>query len=191
MMFTKPMRCWRTLTAIFLIATADAKISDAQDSVSLPVSRFSIGMSVGHYHSDLGLMLTVTSPYFMNRVATRISGGFLWSDLYFVEKSRLRRYSGLQTGLIFRITDQQRVRVYAEAGLSALFPNRTFSDKKAVSMFYGLSGLEFYFRRNWPLRIIYFIEVGVIANTNKAEKLEGQPGYCDGIMGRSGFRFQW
>lgn len=80
---------------LLLIVLNGATISKAQDSVSRRINKFSFGLSAGHYHSDLGLMLSVTTPYFINnRVATRVSGGILWSEIYFAAKGSFARYTG-------------------------------------------------------------------------------------------------
>jgi hypothetical protein len=176
--------------ALLFIALTSATLVIAQDSVSLPLNKFSFGVSGGLYDGDQGLMMSVTTPYFIdNRVATRISGGMLWSEIYYAEKGSFARYGGVLTGLVLLITDQKWIRVYAEPGIATVFPHHTFSDKSAVPMFYGLAGLDFYFRRLKSFKLIYFIEFGCIANTSQAEKLEGQPDYCNGTMGITGFRF--
>ena len=60
-----------------------------------PFNKGSIGLSVGHYSFDPGIMANVTTPFFLNnKFALRIAGGIRWSEYYLAETE--------QIGLLFK-----------------------------------------------------------------------------------------
>ncbi|HET6544601.1 MAG TPA: hypothetical protein VFG46_29150 [Chryseolinea sp.] len=156
----------------------------------IPFNKGSIGLSVGHYSFDPGIMASVTTPFFLNnKFALRIAGGIRWSEYYLAETNKSAYYSSMQAGVLYFITQEDRVRVYSELGFNIVFPNAVFSDKKKMTGVQGLVGLDFftYSRENFGL--VYFVEMGYSVNPATAEKLEGQPNYANGLMAVTGFRF--
>ena len=151
-------------------------------------NNFSFGFSAGHYRSDLGLMVSITIPS-SAKLAARFSGGVRWSENYFVEKGEHAPYTSLQAGMVWPITIQERVRLYSETGLNILFPHHAFSTKKSTPGAYGTIGLDFSIFSGTHYGIIYFFESGITLNSAKAERLDGQPKYSNGVTTLTGFRF--
>ena len=155
-----------------------------------PFNKGSIGLSVGHYSFDPGIMASVTTPFFLNnKFALRIAGGIRWSEYYLAETNKSAYYSSMQAGVLYFITQEDRVRVYSELGFNIVFPNAAFSDKEKVTGMHGVLGLDFFTYSRANFGLVYFVEMGYSANPAKAEKLEGQPSYAKGLMAVTGFRF--
>ena len=181
------MKLSTTLILIFAVVV----VGTAQPVKTMePFNKGSIGLSVGHYSFDPGIMASGTTPFFLNsKFALRIAGGIRWSEYYLAETNKSAYYSSMQTGVLYFITQEDRVRVYSELGFNILFPNAVFSDKKKVTGMHGVLGLDFFTYSRGNFGLVYFVEVGYSVNPAKAEKLEGQPHYANGLMAVTGFRF--
>ena len=95
----------------------------------------------------------------------------------------------MQVGMLYFITQEDRVRVYSELGFNIVFPNAVFSDKERVTGMHGVLGLDFFIYSRGNFGLVYFVEIGYSVNSAQAEKLEGQPHYANGPMAVTGFRF--
>jgi len=181
------MKLHTTLILTFIVVA----VCNAQPVTTLtPFNKCALGISVGHYSFDPGIMANITTPYFLNhKFALRVGGGIRWSEYYLAETDKSAYYSSMQAGLLYFITQEDRVRVYSELGFNVVFPNAVFSDKEKVTGMHGLIGLDFFTFSRGNFGLVYFVEVGYSVNPAKAEKLEGQPGYANGLMAITGFRF--
>lgn len=184
-----PAMKFATLIFTFVVVV----VCNAQPVKTLtPFNKGAIGLSVGHYSFDPGLMANVTTPYFFNnKFALRVAGGLRWSEYYLAETHESAYYSSMQAGVLYFITQEDRVRVYSEVGFNIVFPNAVFSDKEKVTGMQGLLGLDFFTFSREEFGMVYFVEVGYSINTAKAEKLEGQPSYANGLMAVTGFRLHF
>ena len=180
-----------SITLIFTFVVV--VVCNAQPVTTLtPFNKCALGLSVGHYSFDPGIMANVTTPYFLNnKFAFRIAGGIRWSEYYLAETDKSAYYSSMQAGVLYFVTREDRVRVYSEFGFNIVFPNAAFSDKEKVTGMHGLLGLDFFTYSRGEFGIVYFVEVGYSGNPAKAEKLEGQPTYTKGLMAATGFRFHF
>ena len=79
----------------------------------------------------------------------------------------------MQTGVLYFITQEDRVRIYSELGFNILFPNAAFSDKKKITGMHGVIDLDSFTFSRGNFGLVYFVEVGYSVNPAKAEKLEG------------------
>jgi len=179
------------LSTTLILTLVAVVVCNAQPVKTMtPFNKGSIGLSVGHYSFDPGIIASITTPYFLNnKFALRIAGGIRWSEYYLAETDKWAYYSSMQAGLLYFITLEDRVRVYSELGFNVVFPNAVFSDKEKVTGMHGLIGLDFFIFSRENFGLVYFVEVGYSANPAEAEKLEGQPDYANGLMAITGFRF--
>jgi hypothetical protein len=179
------------LSITLILTFAVVVVGTAQPVKTMtPFNKGSIGLSVGHYSFDPGIMANVTTPFFLNnKFALRIAGGIRWSEYYLAETNKSAYYSSMQAGVLYHITLEDRVRVYSELGFNIVFPNAVFSDKKKVTGVHGVLGLDFFTYSRGNFGLVYFVELGYSVNPAIAEKLEGQPTYANGLMAVTGFRF--
>jgi len=179
------------LSTTLILTLVAVVVCNAQPVKTMtPFNKGSIGISAGHYSFDPGIMAIVTTPFFLsNKFALRIAGGVRWSEYYLAETNKSAYFSSMQAGLLYFITQEDRVRVYSEVGFNIVFPNAVFSDKEKVTGMHGLIGLDFFIFSTGNFGLVYFVEAGYSANPAEAEKLEGQPAYANGPMAVTGFRF--
>ena len=181
------------LSATLIFTLVVVVVCNAQPVTTLtPFNKGAIGLAVGHYSFDPGIMANVTTPYFFNnKFALRVAGGVRWSEYYLAETNNSTYYSSMQAGVLYYIAQEDQVRVYTELGFNIVFPNAVFSDKEKVTGMHGLLGLDFFTYSRGEFGMVYFIEAGYSANPAKAEKLEGQPTYTNGLMAVTGLRFHF
>ena len=179
------------LSTTLILTFAVVVVCTAQPVKTMtPFNKGSIGLSVGHYSFDPGIMASVTTPFFLNnKFALRIAGGLRWSEYYLAETNKSAYYSSMQTGVLYFITQEDRVRVYSEVGFNIVFPNAVFSEKKKVTGMHGSIGLDFFTYSRGNFGLVYFVKLGYSVNPAQAEKLEAQPHYAYGLMAVTGFRF--
>ncbi len=152
---------------------------------------WSIGVSGGHFDNDVGIMLSATAPFgFHQKLAPRISVSGRRLEDYFTNTGVSAYYFSIQPGIVYMFTQKDNVDVYGEAGINFIFPNKAFSNRGCVVGYYSLAGLGFSILPETRLNVDYFFEIGFAFNVVKAEKLEGQPHYCNGPIANTGLRFR-
>lgn len=151
---------------------------------------WSVGVGGGHYDHDASVMISVGTPYFLNkRFATRITGALRWSEDYHTITQGSALYPSVRTGIVYFVTKEDNVDIYIEAGPNFIFPNKLFSEEQVVIAYYGILGINFSLYAGPKFGISYFFEMGVTINAKSADKIEGEPQYGNGPITNTGFRF--
>lgn len=150
---------------------------------------WSVGVGGGHFDHDVGVMISVGTPYFLNkRFATRITGALRWSEDYHTITQGSAMYPSIRTGIIYLIAKKDNADIYIEGGPNFIFPNKQFSEEQVVIAYYGMLGINFSLYSGTKIGICYFFEMGVTINATSADRIEGEPQYCNGPITNTGFR---
>jgi hypothetical protein len=154
------------------------------------IKRTSVGVQGGHYDMDAGVAIQVTTPlFFSESFSLRFTGAVQWLETYYQRRLDLIPYHSVRTGLVYNLPMEDRARVYFEAGSFMIFPNKSFSHKELVNGGYGVIGAEFFFYQHSRLVVSYFAEMGFTALDTKAERLQDERSYSNGLLVTTGFRF--
>ncbi len=152
-------------------------------------SGFGIGYQLVQYQNDFGFGLNVASPYFANnRMGVRLKANLMYNQNVIDGLSDWIPYSNISLGLVGVAGKvSERIRLYGEGGLIALFPSNSFSSTDLVIGGYGLFGFEFFFTKGGN----YFIEIGGVGTSARADKVVTEPIYSNGLTLSTGIRFFW
>ena len=165
-----------------MMLTIGAMIVHAQEK-----STMSIGGQFGQYYNDFGVGLNASIPLCKNGMDIRVRGNMVWHEHISETKATWTPYSNLSIGMVIPTGSiGEGVRSYTEGGLFIVIPSEKFSSDDYSIGGYGLIGIELS-----PVHFFaYFIEVGAVGIGAKADQIEGQPIYSNGLMIDAGFRFR-
>jgi hypothetical protein len=155
---------------------------------SLP-DGMSVGFSVSEIQNDFGVGLDLATPYFLaDRIGFRARGNLRWlehigDDL----ETTWTPYAQFSLGVVAVAREFSDVmRLYAEGGVIGIVPNEEFSNESFELGGYGLFGFEFFIVRN----LNYYMEVGGVGTSARANEQVGNPIYSNGLSISGGFRVQ-
>jgi len=148
---------------------------------------FGFGFQLNEYQNDFGLGLNITSPLIANnRLALRLRANLIFNENIQNNETVWTPYSNISLGLVgLAGTINNRIRLYGEGGIIALFPSSDFSTESIKIGGYGVFGFEFFFHKGGN----YFIEIGGVGTGAVADKIENKPIYSNGLLISTGFRF--
>jgi hypothetical protein len=192
-MKTKPKSSSHHL-AFLMITIATLSLYPFEDCYSQSywdkIRRTSVGIQGAHYDMDAGIAIQVTTPlFFSESFSLRFTGAVQWLETYYQKRLDLMPYHSMRTGLVYNLPMMERSRVYFEVGSYMIFPNKTFSNKEVVNGGYGVIGAEFFFYQHPRVVVSYFAEMGFTALDTKAERLQDERSYSNGLLVTTGFRF--
>lgn len=98
-------------------------------------------------------------------------------------------YHALRVSVAYHLFATERARIYAELGVTSLFPGAQLSDKKYVAGFIAFHGLEVTLVEAGDGSVCLFLGAGPTFVQAYAEKLEGSPRYGNGVVLVCGVRF--
>lgn len=145
------------------------------------------GMNLVQYQKDFGMGINLTSPLFANKgMGVRLRGNMMYHEHVMDSTTTWSPYGNLSLGMVGiagHISD--RIRLYGEGGVIAVFPSSNFSSQSLNIGGYGTFGFEFFFYHAGN----YFIELGGVGTGAKADKIATKPIYSNGFSISTGFRF--
>lgn len=158
----------------------------AQENEHFPNNGFGIGFNINQYQQDFGFGLNLVSPYFAsNKIAIRLKTNLMFNENIKNNTTDWDPYSNLSLGIIgVGGMVSERIRLYGEGGMIALFPSLAFSSESFVQGGYGQFGFEFFLSKCFN----YYIEIGGIGTGARADKITNNPFYSNGLILGSGFR---
>ena len=177
--------------ALLLIFTGSSVVF-AEDSVGSKYSHLSLGFNLNNFHHDFGFGVNLTTPYFLNnRVAVRFSANSSYFEGIPINKTEYdwMPYTIYKLGIIgtsAMINDL--IRLYGEGGVIFIIPNSCFSEKNGLGG-YGHFGFEFSVDSCSP--VCYFIELGSVGTSARAEKILNKPIYANGFATSVGLRYHF
>lgn len=189
-MVSMDMRMKTLLTKLFFISAVLAIPSASAQTHSNSYKSFSLGILGGEYGDDTGVGIEIGTPFlFNNRVSLRARANLNWLEAYKANFDKWVKYETLTTSLTYHALVVQRVRGYVEVGALFVFPDKSFSDKKARQGLTSSIGVELFVFTDPGLDVFYYFSGGYSLVKATAEKLEDRPHYASGFVFNNGFRF--
>lgn len=175
---------------LFCLSVSFADIS-ADDTKENPrAEKLALGFDLNEFHSDFGMGLSITSPWFAKGyMAVRAHGNAAIHEGLPQNETEFNSmpYQSARLGMVISVGKPGNyTRFYSEAGMIALFPSKEFSDDAGFGG-YGLFGFEFFTRDKSP--VTYFIQAGGVGSSGNADKLQGKPGWGNGFLTEVGIRW--
>jgi len=180
-MLYKDKIIFSVISLILLLSYSDIKAQDSKLS-----STIGIGIQLSQYQQDFGTGVTLTSPYFANqKLAIRARGNLMFHEHLQNEETTWTPYINTTLGVVGKTGNiGDSIRLYGEGGVIGLFPSDEFSSESFEFGGYGLFGFEFYMNPDSN----YFIEIGATGTGAKADRVDTQPLYSNGLIISTGFR---
>ncbi|HEX8040549.1 MAG TPA: hypothetical protein VF490_15425 [Chryseosolibacter sp.] len=176
---------------VFLLALAITPTTGgyAQGASATNEYRLSAAFALAHYGYDPALGFEITfRPIIRNQFAFRLRGNIQMMEAYKAADDQWVAYQSFGIGMVYRVDVSETARFYAELGGFALLPDRRFTSKKFLQGIYQLNGLEIYFSKKQTRNLAFFIALGPSLINARAEKVEGQPRYGNGLIYMNGVR---
>ncbi len=178
---------------LIVIFIAIASFSMSQGGRIPAKNHIGIGMHLNNFHNDFGIGINVTSPYFYRgATAFRVHANYMWLEHIEINgvNTAWSPYYSFQFGTIGAAAIIANfLRLYGEGGLVLLLPNSEFSSNNIEIGGYGVFGFEFFMSQSPQSFVSYFIELGGMGTSAKADKLPGKPVYSNGFCASVGCRF--
>ncbi len=173
-----------------LVCKSQTIADTVKKSSSNPQNRFAIGYNLSQYQKDFGVGINLTSPYVAKFMAFRLVSNMQWFENIPNGETNFRwnTYYNFRFGVVTRqFLISNKISLYSEGGLIAILPNSNTSSVTLKLGGYGLFGFEFHPSPNFS----QFIETGGIGTDAVADKLPGNPIYCNGFLVSAGFRIHF
>lgn len=174
------------VVTMFTFFSMSSRASAADDRYDAP----SVGFALNSGNDDFSTSLAVTSLWFFgSSLAVQAAAMQSWYvhgvDEDSGEESWMP-YMSYKLGLMGgSLTANGFMRLYGSGGLLYIAPNKKFSDKTSVMGSYGSFGFEFLSGRS----LNYYIELGAIGISARADKIPGKPLYGRGFSTTVGLRY--
>jgi len=167
---------------LLTVSLLASNLANAQTNSSKP----EIGFNISQYQKDFGIGLRVISPYFMKKtLAIKAGTNIQWFEHSNGTKTTWTTYQNIQLGMRGRShTVTQNISVYGEGGAFYILPNSDFSTQRFDFGGYGLFGFEFKLCPTFG----YFIELGGVGTSARADKIESKPIYSNGFFTNVGIK---
>jgi hypothetical protein len=177
------------LIPIFCAASAVSTYSQSQPAPTVEGNRLSAGISVGHYRYDPGVTVEfATRAILRQRLSLRVKGGVHWLEAYKAANYHWATYRTFAVGLVYNAELFERTRFYTELGMFAIIPDVKFSDRPFIEGIYQFNGLEIVLMSKDNVALCLYLGLGPAFINAHAEKIEGNPGYGNGVHFANGLR---
>ena len=161
----------------------------AQEHSGLNENKLSAGFALAHYGYDPAFAFEGTfRPIIRNHFALRFRGNIQMMEAYKAAGDRWIAYQSFALAMVYQVDVSEIASFYAELGGFALLPDRRFTSRKFLRGVYQLNGLEIYFSKKQTHHIGFFLALGPSFINARAEKVEGQPRYGNGLIYMNGVR---
>lgn len=172
-----------------LFATMTNPVQAQEGAHRLPVNRFAVGISTGHYGYDpaAGIDIT-TSSFFRDRFSLRLHGTWHGLEAYQSSYHHWASYQSYSLGIVYHSNVIDHARFFLELGMFAIIPDSRFSKEKYLQGLYQFSGVEVFFINTSQYYIGFHLGIGPTLIDAHADKLERSPRYGNGIFYLSGLR---
>lgn len=178
------------LASVLLLYCSAAEGWSQNYPVTAPRSEgLSAGISLGHYRYDPGIGIEFTTrSIFQNHLSLRLKASVQWLEAYKATHNHWVSYRTFAIGLVYYGELFERARFFAEVGILGISPNQKFSDHSLVEGFYQFNGLEVTLLDKNDFTLALFFGIGPMFTHAHAEKIEGNPGYGNGLHYVNGLR---
>ena len=183
----------KLLFLLFLLCVLHgASLAFVEDSLTVPASHLSLGLTFSEIRNQPGVGLAITTPYFLNdKVALRFSGNlyFLFNIPLASASEQVLPYISPRFGAVYVAgTLAESMRLCLLGGVTYILPGTKISDDKGIGGYVGF-GFEFFTGSLARSRISFLFESSIVVAPVIAEKLPGQPIYASGIDLSAGIRY--
>lgn len=176
-----------TLLAFVVTFTAPAQ---PPPSLFAHAQEYAVGISGGHWSWDPFVALELSSHSFaQDHLRFRLRGSLHGLEAYKASRRHWATYQVYAAGAVYQARISERGRFYIEAGAFGLIPNRTFSGKKLLIGYYGLTGVEVFVINRPGHNVTFYLAAGPSFIKAYAERLEGSPRYGNGLQYVGGLRY--
>lgn len=183
-----PIKIFSCLLVASVMLTAPAR-SQTETKQSPSINRLSAGISAGHYRYDPGIAIEFTTrSIFRNHLSLRVRGSVQWLEAYKAAHDKWVTYHTFSAGLVYLGQLFDRTRFYAELGMVGIAPDARFSDRLFIEGIYQFNGLEITLLDKKDYTLCLYFGLGPAFINAHAEKIEGNPGYGNGLHYLNGLR---